>query len=212
MVDASCAPVKGSDTGGRFGVKTRVAKPPVWAGEALMELPGTELPGSRCFGCPPVPNPRAGAAGECRALCVRTFHLIATREVCGGGDRERLICHPPAHGNLRGEVEMHPRSPGTKQSCFHCCSSPKASGFEANHPPSSGDFGSSHPLPLFLYCRLVSHRHCRKAAAFFQSTFIGLACFFSEQRGCFGGAFPTLSPSLCVHGGKGLVVRAPGRE
>lgn len=60
MAGASCAPVEGSDTGGRFGVKIQAAKPLLWGGEALMEPPGSELPGSRCFGCPPVPNPGAG--------------------------------------------------------------------------------------------------------------------------------------------------------
>lgn len=60
VADASCAPVKGGDARERFGLKTRAAKAPVWGGEALLEPPGAELPGSRCFGCPSVPNPGAG--------------------------------------------------------------------------------------------------------------------------------------------------------
>lgn len=96
------------------------------------------------------------------------------------------------------QAELQTRSP--------CCSSPKASGFEALSPFKQCGFWVPPPSPslsFFLCCRLVSHRHCRKAAAFSQSTVIGLACFFSEQRGCFGGAFPTLSQACACTEGRG---------
>lgn len=41
-------------------------------------------------------------------------------------------------------------APTELQTCFPRCFNPKASGFEAHHPPSSGVFGSPHPLPFFL--------------------------------------------------------------
>lgn len=145
-----------------------------------------------------------------------TFHLVPMREACGRGDREQLIRHPPAHGNLRGEVEMHPHSPGTRQSCrpaSPAASTPRPAGLKHITLQAVGFLGPpTLSLSFFLCCRLVSHRHCRKAAAFSRSRLIGLACLFSGQGGCFGGAFPTLSPGLCVRGGKGLVVRAPSRE
>lgn len=79
VTDASCAPVKGGDAGGRFGFKTQAAKPPVWRGEALMEPPGVELPGSHCFGCPPVPNPVLGntlALPGSAVLCVCAHFIL----------------------------------------------------------------------------------------------------------------------------------------
>lgn len=156
------------------------------------------LPGAPCF------------------VCVHISSHTHEGSVWWRGQGEAHLSSPSSREPLRRRADAPAlsRHRAELQTPFPCCSSPKVSGFGAHHPPSSGVFGSSHPLPLpfFLCCRLVSHRHCRKAAAFSQSTSIGLAVYFSEQRGCFGGAFPTLSPGLCVHGGKGLVVGAPGRE
>lgn len=165
--------------------------------------------------------PTSGKSWRWVTLCFVCVHVSSRAHegsVWQRGQGAAQLSPPSSQEPLRGsgDAPLPSQHQAELQTCFPCCSNPKASRFEAHHPPNREVFGSSHPLPLFLSfflcCRLVSHRHCRKAAAFSQSTLIGPACFFSEQRGCFGGVFPTLSPGLCVHRGKGLVVRAPGRE
>lgn len=58
VADASCAPVKGSDTGGRKVWCQNSGSQTSCVGRGGSD--GSELPGSRCFGCPPVANPGAG--------------------------------------------------------------------------------------------------------------------------------------------------------
>ena len=134
------------------------------------------------------------------------FHLASARKArMAEGSGSGWAPHPSSPSSREpwrgsGDVSVLSWQPAKLQT--PCCS-PEVSGFETRCPPGSGFvLGSPHPF-LTLCCRLVPRRPCRRASAVSQSRLIGLSCFYSRQRGGFGGSFPTLAPGLCVHQGKG---------
>lgn len=162
VADASCAPAKGGDAGGRFGIETHAAKSPVRGG-GMPQANRLVLSSPAAFNlgacrCQILALNNALALSGSIVLCVSARFILYLEGKCarqrGAGMAEPLIRHLPAHKNHRGEAGMHLRSPGSGQN--YRPASPGAPALRSARLKhvvlqAVGFFGFPPPCPFPLY-------------------------------------------------------------
>lgn len=169
----------------------------------------------------------ASGAHRCQILVLGNAAGSAVLCVCA-----RFISYPRGKRAVEGTGEAHLSSPSSQEPLRGRANVPALSRHRAElqipspAAPAPGPAGLEHitllavgflgPPTLSLFLSFSAAGWCHTGIAERQQHFPkahGLALLpVLVSRGAVLEAFPTLSPGLCVHGGKGLVVGAPGRE